>query len=183
MKKFYIISLCFLSIGCVNHEGTDCSSDCTPRELSTPFYNNPISSKPDLLNIDIIDLKKFLVDFDIVGNNQINNIDENNIYVKQHIDNSDYSRIEVNLSKNLYKLKSVDYVFLSCRKIRKKDYEDIEKISYFVLKDKINFEKIFVFNFKGDDVVTNQLKYKNNYILEASCDPLNDIGQFHIYRE
>lgn len=182
MKK-NIIFLLLLFSACVNHEETNCNDDCTPRELSTPFYTVPMSSKPDLLNVTIVELKKILVESNIVKNNEIDSIDESNIYVKQYVDNGEYSRIEVNLSQNNSMLKSVGYIYLSCSKIREKDYEDIEKISYFILKEKINLKKIFNFNVGGNEIITNQLKYKNNYILEVSCDPLNNIGQFHIYRE
>lgn len=45
-------------------------------------------------------------------------------------------------------------------------------------------QDVYLLNFnESDDVKTKQIKLEKGVILEVSCDPIDEQGQFHIYRE
>ncbi|WP_151962391.1 hypothetical protein [Acinetobacter bereziniae] len=184
MKFFiYLSPLIMFLISCGEYKKNDCDNDCTPRELSTPYYNLPLYSKLDLQSATVASLKDYLIKFEIVKIEKLKNYDENDIDNSKYIQLDDSSMLIVNPSQNPGKLKSIDYLFPNCNKISKKDLNNILKLSNFLITEKYDINSLFNFVFEKDEISTNQVKLKTHTIAEASCDPIDYSGQFHIYRE
>lgn len=183
--KFYVylFPLFIFLISCGEYKKNDCNSDCTPRELSTPYYNLPSHIKPDLLGVTVKSFKDYLVTSKIVNIEDIKDFDESDTNSSKYIQLDSSSIIVVKPSPNPNNLKSIDYFFSKCDKIIKKDFDNIFRISDFVINENHKINSLFDFSFKGDEISTNQLRFKHGVVLEASCDPIDNSGQFHIYRE
>lgn len=183
--KFFVWIFCLVPflVSCGDYKKSDCNSDCTPRKLSTPYYNLASYGKPDLLGVTLKGLKDYLVISKIVTAESMKEFDEKDTNSPKYIKLERSSMIIIKPSPNPNKLKSIDYIFPKCRKINKKDFDHILQISNFFVHEKYEMNKLFHFSFKDEEISTNQLKLENGLILEASCDPMDHLGQFHIYRE
>lgn len=184
MKLFtWLVCLIPLLTSCDDYKKSDCDHDCTPRELSTPYYNLPLYSKLDLKSVTVASLKDYLIKIEIVKVEKLKNYDENDIDNSKYIQLEDSSMLIANPSQNPGKLKSIDYLFPNCNKISKNDLNNILKLSNFLITEKYDINSLFNFAFERDEISTNQVKLKTHTIVEASCDPIDYSGQFHIYRE